>query len=187
MNRDRALVVCASLVLVLTSTAIAGSGKKGLTSDAVGVTAHGNAGTTVTKDVPVSWTITTAGCLSLPAGTTLNGTGTETQIANTLTDGAVTTMIVTTHGFGTATDQMGNSYVWNYANHFRAANSAAQPEVFLGQMVDHFSLAGSGPSHITAGFLADLNFGPTSASFTPVHVVGDPVSFPDGNAHCDPL
>jgi hypothetical protein len=54
-------------------------------------------------------------------------------------------------------------------------------------MVDSFSLAGRGPARHHNGFLARFTFDSTSFSLQPIHSRGDPISFPDGAAHCDPL
>ena len=59
----------------------------------------------------------------------------------------------TSHASGTATDQAGNTYVWNYANHFSVSDSGPQT-AFAGEMVDAFTLAGNGPAHLNNGFRA---------------------------------
>lgn len=138
---------------------------------------------------PVSFTLSSATCSNLPDATTVNGSGTEKSITNTLTDRrGVTTTINTSHAHGTATDQDGNTYVFDYSNHFRASNTAANQDLFSGMMSDHFSLAGNGPAGLNNGFLARFTTDFASFfSFEPIHSRGDPISFPDGAAHCDPL
>ena len=61
----------------------------------------------------------------------------------------------TTHAKGTATDQAGNTYSFNYSNHYRISNTG--PRTALGVMVDSFSLAGNGPAHLNNGFRAVLS------------------------------
>jgi hypothetical protein len=100
----------------------------------------------------------------------------------------VTTVMDTTHTRGTATDQAGNTYVFVYSNEFRVSNSTADPETFTGLMTDHFTLAGPGPARLSNGFTARLTTDlSTFFLFDPIHSVGDPISFPEGEAHCDPL
>ena len=138
---------------------------------------------------PVSFVMSSAECSNLPAGTTVTGMGTEKSITVTRTDANGVTMIVnSTHALGTATDQAGNSYVFNYNNEFRASDSTATPGVFSGLMSDHFSLAGSGPAKLSNGFLASISTDfSTFFSFDPLNSRGDPLDFATGTAHCDPL
>src|SRR5262245_44426107 len=71
------------------------------------------------------FTLTSATCPNLPPGTTVTGTGVGTSVDRVVTDASgVTTVMNTTHEYGTATDQDGNVYVFQYANSFRASNSA---------------------------------------------------------------
>jgi hypothetical protein len=137
---------------------------------------------------PVTFTLSSATCSNLPSGTTLTGSGIEKSITTERTDGSgVTTFINATHAHGTSTDQAGNVYVFDYSNEFRASNTAASPDVFTGLMTDHFSNSGSGPAKLNNGFVANVTFTPTSFSVVPISSFGDPLSFPDGAAHCDPL
>ena len=149
--------------------------------------AKGGHGATIDR-FPVSFSMSSATCSNLPSGTTINGSGIEKSITNTRTKSGVTTMINTSHANGTATDQNGNSYRFNYSNHFRAQNTVASPDEFSGKMVDSFSLAGPGPAKLHNGFLARFTTDfATFFNFDPIHSRGDPISFPDGTAHCDPL
>ena len=91
-----------------------------------------------------------------------------------------------THIHGTSTDQAGNVYVFNYSNEFRVSNSIANPGVFSGMMTDHFSNSGSGPAKLNNGFVANIQLAPTFV-VVPISSFGDPLSFPDGAPHCDPL
>jgi hypothetical protein len=140
------------------------------------------------ETTPVSFVMSSATCPNLPSGTTVTGAGPEKSTTIDKQRHGVETTINTTHAHGRATDQDGNSYVFNYSNHFRASNTAANPDQFAGKMVDSFSLAGSGPAKLHNGFLATFTTDfSTFFSFDPIHARGDPIGFPDGAAHCDPL
>jgi hypothetical protein len=137
---------------------------------------------------PVEFTLSSATCSNLPSGTTISGLGTGKSITTERTNGSgVTTIMNATHAHGTATDQDGNDYVFDYSNEFRVSNTVASPDVFTGLMTDHFSNSGSGPAKLNNGFVANVTFTPTSFSVEPISSFGDPLSFPDGAAHCDPL
>ena len=87
--------------------------------------------------------------------TTIEGTGTGVSVTSESTDASgVTTVTNTTHIAGTATDQAGNTYRFNYANHYRIANTGPTDPVLTGIMVDSFSLAGNGPAQLSNGFRA---------------------------------
>jgi hypothetical protein len=137
---------------------------------------------------PVSFTLSSATCSNLSSGTTLTGSGIGKSITTERTNASgVTTVINATHAHGTSTDQAGNVYTFDYSNEFRVSNTGASPEVFTGLMTDHFSNSGSGPAKLNNGFVANVTFTPTSFSAVPISSFGDPLSFPDGGAHCDPL
>jgi hypothetical protein len=146
------------------------------------------AGATI-KEFPVSFVLTSATCPNLPPGTTVTGAGSEKSITNTRTDrnGAMTVMN-TTHAFGTATDQAGNQYVFNYSNSFDVSNTGLTDPIFSGRMVDSFSLSGSGPARLTNGFQAGFttNFD-TLFAFEELNSRGNPIDFTTGAALCDPL
>jgi hypothetical protein len=138
---------------------------------------------------PVEFAISAATCPNLPAGTVIEGAGTMKSITTTRTDKAgVTTIQNASHAQGTATDQAGNSYVFEYENNFRLSNSAAEPGVFGGRMTDSFSLAGPGPAKLHNGFQAifTTDFA-TFATFEELNSRGDPLDFATGAAVCDPL
>jgi hypothetical protein len=144
-------------------------------------------GSTTVERLPVSWKLSSDTCTNLPAGTTVEGTGTMKSITRERTSaGGVTTVSNTTTATGTATDQDGNTYVFLYSNTFRVANSTADPGVFTGMMNDAFTLAGPGPAKLSNGFTARIT---DFATFTldPIRAYGDPISFPEGEEHCDPL
>jgi hypothetical protein len=136
---------------------------------------------------PVSFVITSAGCPNLPDGTIITGAGAETSITTTVSQHGEDTLVNSTHAHGTATDQDGNTYVFEYANSSRGVLS--EEGILTGQMNDHFSLAGNGPAHLVNGFNADfvLDFNTFAFSADPKHSFGDPIDFATGAAHCDPL
>ena len=137
---------------------------------------------------PVSFVISSATCPNLSDGATVNGSGIEKSITIERQRAGVTTVINTSHAHGTATDQDGNTYVFNYSNHFRVSNTVGEPDIFSGKMSDSFSLAGPGPEALHNGFLAGFTTDFVSPfTFQPIHSRGDPLSFPDGAAQCDPL
>ncbi len=136
----------------------------------------------------MSFVLTSETCSNLPAGTTIEGTGTEKSITRTRTDASgVTTIANTSIAHGTATDQDGNAYVFLYSNEFRVSNSTADPDLFTGLMNDHFSLSGPGPAKLSNGFTARITTDFLGFTFDPIRAHGDPISFPEGIGHCDPL
>jgi hypothetical protein len=140
--------------------------------------------------VPVSFaTLSSASCPYVPAGLVINWSGPERQIATVRTDASgVTTVSVTSHASGKATDQNSNPYAFDYSNQFRVSNTVENQNLFTGVMTDHFSLAGNGV-HLSNGFMATFktNLVDQFYEFQPINVRGDPISFSDGQAHCDPL
>jgi hypothetical protein len=136
----------------------------------------------------VTWELSSEQCSNLADGTTLDGSGVENVIESARTKNGVTTIINATHIHGTSTDQDGNVYVFDYSNEFRASNTVASPDVFAGLMTDHFSNSGSGPAKLNNGFVANITTDfSTFFTIVPISSHGDPLSFPDGAAHCDPL
>lgn len=133
------------------------------------------------------FTLSSATCSNLASGTSLTGSGIGISVTNErISASGVTTIMNSTHIHGTSTDQAGNVYVFNYSNSFRVSNTIASPDVFSGMMTDHFSNSGSGPATLNNGFVANIQLAPTFV-VVPIHSFGDPLSFPDGAAHCDPL
>jgi hypothetical protein len=128
-------------------------------------------------------------CQYLPEGTSITWSGPEKSITRTRTDASgVTTISNVSHAHGTATDQDGNLYAFNYSNEVRVSNSATDPGVFNGHMTDSFSLAGQGPARLHNGFHASLSTDfATFFTFSNVHSRGDPIDFATVAAHCDPL
>jgi hypothetical protein len=138
---------------------------------------------------PVAFTITSQQCPNLPTGTTIEGSGNLRSVTNerTSADG-VTTVINSSHAIGTATDQDGNVYRFVYSNEFRASNTSDNEALFSGRMTDHFSLSGPGPARLSNGFVADFTTDfATFFTFDPLQEHGNPISFPEGAAMCDPL
>ena len=171
-----------ALVLVTHSAVAAGKGPSG------GNAAGRNANGAIKTDTPVTFTITAVQCPSLPAGTVLQGSGELRTIVNTHASRGITRQTTTAHAAGTATDQAGNTYAWVYANQLNETNTPPSLDWF-GTMIDHFSLAGSGPAQIHVNFVAD-SYHDTAFTFwflTPRSVVGDPIDFATLSPHCDPL
>jgi hypothetical protein len=136
---------------------------------------------------PVTFDMDSDQCSNLADGTTLTGSGIQKAIETVRTNASgITTIMNTTHTHGTSIDQDGNVYVFDYSNEFRVSNTAASPGVFTGLMTDHFSNSGSGPARLNNGFVARITLIPTFSA-EPISSFGDPLSFPDGTAHCDPL
>jgi hypothetical protein len=127
-------------------------------------------------------------CPSLPEGTVIEGSGELRGIVNTHASSGITRQITTEVATGTATDQAGNTYVWVYANQ-RSETNTPPSLAWYGTMIDHFSLAGSGPAQIHANFLADSYRETGSSDFilTERSVTGQPVDFRAGVLLCDPL
>ena len=140
---------------------------------------------------PVEFSLTSETCPNLPDGTTIIGTGMEKSITTVLTNAAgVTTVMNGSHAHGTATDQDGNAYIFDYSNQFRASNTTAEPDVISGLMTDHFALSGPGPAKLNNGFVAMFTAAADFSFFgidTVISAHGDPLSFPEGTAACDPL
>ena len=142
-------------------------------------------GAAAPNSFPVVFTITSSQCSSVPAGADVRGNGLQTNIVNVHVTGSVIREIVTSHAYGTAVDQLGNTYAWSYSAQQNATSSDGQN--WAGSFVDHFSLAGSGPVHIVAGFVGNVRFNATTFAITPSTVIGDPIGFDDLSPHCDPL
>jgi len=189
ITKTSAAVCVALLAAALASSAPSNTfaaGKGPSAGNSVGRNANANGA--VTTQSPVTFTITTAQCPSLPAGTVLQGSGELRNIVNTHSSRGITRQTTTAHASGTATDQAGNTYVWVYANQLNETNTPPSLD-WYGTMIDHFSLAGSGPAHINANFVADSHHDTAYSFFylTPRSVVGDPIDFGTVTAHCDPL
>ena len=134
---------------------------------------------------PVTFTITSSQCSSVPVGADVQGNGFQTDIARVQVTGSVMREIVTSHAYGTAVDQLGNTYAWSYSAQQNATSSDGQN--WAGSFVDHFSLTGNGPVHIVAGFVGSVTYSANTFTITPSNVIGDPIDFATLSPHCDPL
>lgn len=138
-------------------------------------------------EFPVSFVLTSGTCSNLPAGTVLTGTGTEKSITTFTNRNGVPTLANSSHAHGTAIDQNGNVYVFNYANEFQGTFD--NNGVLTATMNDSFIVAGSGPAKLSNGFLGTIVTDFVSF-FTVPQVTrshGDPLDFVTGDVHCDPL
>src|ERR1700730_18463980 len=102
---------------------------------AVGTTAASaeDEGTTSTITFPSPFVMSSVTCANLPAGTTITATGVETSKTTTRTGrSGVTTVTNRSHASGTAVDQNGNAYVFDYLNTFRVSNTVAVPGIYSG-------------------------------------------------------
>jgi len=145
---------------------------------------------TSTDTFPVSFSMSSDHCSEMPAGSTVEGEGTMTIIVNTHTDNSgVTRIIGTAQASGIAHDGDGNQYRFHYANIYRTANSAQQPDLYNGTMVDQFAISGAGPVRVSNGFRGTTveNFATGQFSVDPIWIKGDPRTFPDLAVRCDPL
>ena len=139
---------------------------------------------------PVSWTIESANCTQIPAGTTVIGSGTITDVTTIRVDqSGVRHERTDSHAEGSAVDQDDNVYSFRYDSVATAQNSLASPQVFNGLFVDAFGLRGHGPAAMTNGFTADFTDDRNAGTFliNPRSVRGDPIAFPSGPSRCDPL
>jgi hypothetical protein len=143
--------------------------------------AAASAGKPVIDKAPMSgvtFTLSWETCPNLPTGTVITGTGDGHSI--TLTKDSTVRNETQIHG--TATDQDGNTYVFNYENSFTVSSTDG-----TGVMVDSFSLAGNGPARLNNGFRANVNL--ATGEFDPLSQRGDPIDFTTSppQAMCDPL
>jgi hypothetical protein len=158
----------------------------GVVSLSVGSIVVASNGATV-ETFPVSFVLTSGTCSNLPSGTELMGSGTGKSITTTRTDrDGVVNVTNSTHAHGTASDQDGNTYVFNYSIEFRATLDGG---VYSGFITDSFALAGQGPARLNNGFVGHF-VSDFSSFFTVPNVItshGDPLDFETGDVHCDPL
>jgi hypothetical protein len=162
---------------------------------ALGVTtafAHGDDGRN-TSTAPISWSIPAGQCSVFPADATVSGAGTITRFFEEKMhrDGTIT-RIYRDRAEGTATDGDGNTYRFTYDNSTRVRNSAGNPDLFVGTMVDSFELKGRGPLRTRSGFIADYTESADLAHFSIIarRSYGDPIAFGDETqfaSHCDPI
>jgi hypothetical protein len=137
---------------------------------------------------PVTFTLTSATCPNLPPATTITGTGTLTSITWTTTRHGRAIVTNSSLAPGTATDQAGNQYTFLYSNQFRVTNRHPHRKLYSGIMIDVFTLQGTGPAKLSNDFLARYQTDFKNVQrFSPIDAFGDPIDFPTGQAHCDPL
>lgn len=150
---------------------------------------RGNRTVEVTR-IEVSWTMTSASCSQLPAGTTIHGSGVLRDKITTTTGNGLVTVAFDSVAKGRATDQAGNVYRWHYDNESSATNSQTNPLIYRGWMTDTFELDGKGPIDVEAGFEADIVEDRAAGTFAVNErsSFGDPLIFglPYVN-RCDPL
>jgi hypothetical protein len=130
---------------------------------------------------PVSFTLPAGQCADLPAGVSVSGTGTEIVRVHSSVDanGNVHQLFGTTIT-GTATDNLGGAYRFNYHNVQAFSPSAGFP--FVLHITDHFNLVGNGPASKIHTFfnLTILVTGASSFEILSAHFHGD-------SETCDPL
>ncbi len=129
-------------------------------------------------------------CTQLPPDTTVSGSGTLARVSVTTVKDGVTSIRVVAQATGTATDNNGNVYRFHYGNIDDSQNSVASPDLFIGTMLDQFSLSGNGPANLTNGFSGATSFDVETGEFlisSTQWVHGDPVTFPIVTSVCDPL
>ena len=119
--KTRITKTSAAICVALLAAALASSAPRNAVAAGKGPSAGNaagrNANGAITTQTPVTFTITTTQCPSLPAGTVLQGSGELRNIVNSHpSGGGITRQTTTAHASGTATDQAGNTYVWVYAN-----------------------------------------------------------------------
>jgi hypothetical protein len=142
-----------------------------------------------TERTRVTFTLTSDTCSKLPPGTTIKASGRQTSVTTTTTDASgVKTIVNYTRARGTARDQRQRRYTFDYINSFSVSNTTANPAQYTGTMFDQFDLVRRGRTTLANGFvalyttdLAELN------TYQPLYAFGDPIGFPEGTPHCDPL
>jgi hypothetical protein len=151
----------------------------------VTLTAVGGASAGRATSVPISWAMTAPGvtappadivlpnCGGVPAGMWVSGTGTWTFFDATGSAGNIQSM-----ANGAATDNLGNTYRWNYHQSVQPIGSSG-----FSKVVDFFVLSGSGPAAgIHSHFIAVINGTSVdqATTFDVRHLLGDPLD-------CDPI
>ena len=116
---------------------------------------------------PVSFDLSAATCSQVPAGTVIHGEGTG-KFSET-SSGNVHSVIT-----GTATDNAGNTWRFNYTQNVRLVGDGGN-----GQITDHFNLVGNaGVLHVHTHFV--VVFSSTGDLVEVRQVTGDPMG-------CDPI
>ena len=183
----RATAVCTALLATLTYGCTGQSPTRPMPSAGSSplFTTAGSATSAVTIDTSrarASVTFTLSGCPSLP-GLTIAGSGEELAVTNSRIDAdGVTHVEANVLVTGTATDNDGGNYGFNYHNH-ASQEIAPGGFPFSAVITDHFNLVGSGRGNqMAVNFVARLTF--TSPTDPPqvefVHIHGNPFQ-------CDPI
>jgi hypothetical protein len=123
---------------------------------------------------PVSFTLPAGQCADLPAGLSVSGTGTETVRAHSSVDATGNFhQLFDTTITGTATDNLGGTYRFNYHNVQTFSPSAGFP--FILHITDHFNLVGNGPASKIHTFfnLTILVTGASTFEILSAHFHGD--------------
>jgi hypothetical protein len=133
----------------------------------------------------VEWTLPAGQCKLLPRSLKLTGKGTSRKYTTIGTDGSYTEVVFVN---GTARDNRGGKYKFDYSNTFTTQTTVVP---YTGLVTDYFSLKGKGAANgLHSAFLANFTLtseDPLVFSIDPIFATGDPISFPDGTPHCDPL
>jgi hypothetical protein len=120
--------------------------------------------------MPISFDLSAATCSQLPAGTVIHGEGTAQF--QTTPNGNLLSVIK-----GTATDNTGGQWRFNYADNMRPLGGGAV------EVTDHFNLVGSGsPIKLHSHFVADFTSSDLENADLLVlkQIHGDPIG-------CDPI
>ena len=125
----------------------------------------------------VEWTIPAGQCGDLPAGLSLDGVGTSKikDKIKTRRNGVMHENFRETVR-GTATDNWGNHYRFNYVQTFKGSSPGT------GRLEDHFDLSGDGPANLLSEFAVNFTFGDDWAVISEefILIAGDPFN-------CDPI
>ena len=141
------------------------------------------------EETAVTWTLPKGQCKNLPKGLRVTGEGTSrTYVTSATAEDGTTAFTELTVITGTATDNRGGTYRFDYHNVLTTSDADAP---FVGIMSDHFTLKGRGAADgLHSAFLADFTLtseDPLVASFDKIWSTGDPIDFATGAARCDPL
>jgi hypothetical protein len=145
-----------------------------------GAVAAGNEDSTTVFTEPVEWVLPAGLCPVLPPELAVTGEGTARAIVHTSVDaqGVLHVALVDTIN-GTATDNAGDSYQWNYHN---AQTVQVTEFPFVITVTDHFNLVGAGAANqIHTSFTLRLL---VDESGTVTRLVSRLHGFP---GRCDPL
>ena len=138
----------------------------------------------------VSFTITAKQCPDLPQGVTIKGKGTSRKWESASVDaGGITHYFAVTSVTGTATDNKGGRYRFDYHDDWSTSHTTV-PYVAL--LSDHFDLVplGAFGGGLHTFFVANVTVkseDPFDAVFEPTFLRGDPLDFTTFKPHCDPI